>query len=127
MVVCTTGSVRSASATLAMSFSLVFTLARCEKTCRAYAHALDREVCPATKECYSYSVRHKQTYTVKESNNEEDKDSNPVTCQNDSQLENTQVILYRCQEAMETIETYLTPSSPVTEPQGKNHKDSRCQ
>ena len=57
-----------------------------------------------------------------ESNNEEDNDSNPSTCQNDSQLENTQVILHVREsiEAMETIETYLTPSFLVTEPQGKS-------
>ena len=57
-----------------------------------------------------------------ESNNEEDKDSNPITCPNDSQLENTQVILdvRESIEAMETMETYLTPSFPVTEPQDKS-------
>ena len=57
-----------------------------------------------------------------ESNNEEDKDSNPITCQNDSQFENTQVILdvRESIEAMETMVTYLTPSSPVTEPQDKS-------
>ena len=59
---------------------------------------------------------------LSESNNEEDKDSNPITCQNNSQLENTQVILHVREsiEAMETMETYLTPSSPVTEPQEKS-------
>ena len=50
------------------------------------------------------------------------KGSNPITCQNDSQLENTQVILdvRESIEAMQTMETYLTPSSPVTEPQDKS-------
>ena len=47
---------------------------------------------------------------LSKSNNEEDVDSNPITCQNDSQLENTQVILdvRESIEAMESMETHLT-------------------
>ena len=59
---------------------------------------------------------------LSKSNNEEDVDTNPITCQNDSQLENTQVILdvRESIEAMETMETHFTPSLSVTEPQDKS-------
>ena len=59
---------------------------------------------------------------LSKSTNEEDVDTNPITCQNDSQLENTQVILdvRESIEAMETMETHLTPSLPVTELQDKS-------
>ena len=56
---------------------------------------------------------------LSKSNNEEDVDTNPITCQNDSQLENTQVIL-DVRESIEAMETHLTLSLSVTEPQDKS-------
>ena len=78
---------------------------------------------PATKESYSYIVLGtRDCRQLSKSNNEEDVDSNPITCQNDSQLENTQVLLdvRESIEAMETMEIHLTPSLPVTERQDKS-------